>query len=396
MRFITPLLACLLFLFLPASAHAAPWAWPVKGEVLTRYLNGADPYAAGQHRGIDVAAPVGTAVAAAHAGTVTFAGVAGSSGRTVSVRTDDGAFDASYLHLDAIEVAAGEHVSLGARLGSVGTSGRRSAAEPHLHFGVREAGTDHGYVDPLGLLPPPPSAYPPELPPPVPAPLPVPALPPPLPSPETLSPAGLLPPAGLVPAEAPAAAPGLLPWPVPAQVGAPVGLRPTPEPALAVEPGRRGAATPVEPVARPGGSPSRTPDVVHTTPAREAGPSAASAGGAGLAGGVGRADSPSATGGPPRQGRVMAAHASRKRVVESGVPYGPRSPEPYPRGLRTRSAAASPSDNGADIGWIAACVALLVLSAALGRPGRGGGTNRRGSPAHAATGRFAGGEPVAD
>ena len=43
----------------PAPASAA-WVWPVSGEVITPYRNGTDPYATGQHRGIDIAAPVGT------------------------------------------------------------------------------------------------------------------------------------------------------------------------------------------------------------------------------------------------------------------------------------------------------------------------------------------------
>jgi Peptidase family M23 len=122
--------------------------------VITPYRNGEDPYAAGQHRGIDIAGSVGAAVAAAAAGEVRFAGVAGSSGLTVSVRTADG-FDTSYLHLGAVEVSAGERVSAGQRLGAVGTSGVRSAAAPHLHFGVREAASRHAYRDPLTFLPPP-------------------------------------------------------------------------------------------------------------------------------------------------------------------------------------------------------------------------------------------------
>ena len=142
-------------LVLPGPSSAAPgWTWPVDGDVLTRYRNGADPYAGGQHRGIDIAAAVGTVVRAASAGTVTFGGTAGSSGLTVAVRTADGRFDTSYLHLSAVSVVKGERVAAGSRLGAVGTSGKRSAAAPHLHFGVREAGSRHAYRDPLTLLPP--------------------------------------------------------------------------------------------------------------------------------------------------------------------------------------------------------------------------------------------------
>ena len=140
----------------PRPALAAPgWTWPVPGEVITAYSNGADPYAGGQHRGIDVAASSGTPVAAAVAGTVRFVGTAGSSGLTVSVRTADGRFDTSYLHLSSAKVREGDRVGLGERVGSAGTSGRRSTVEPHLHFGVREAGSRHAYLDPLGFLPPP-------------------------------------------------------------------------------------------------------------------------------------------------------------------------------------------------------------------------------------------------
>src|SRR5262245_20268501 len=145
--------------FAPA-ARAADWVWPLQGEVITAYRNGADPYAGGQHRGIDIAGPVGAPVVAAAAGEVRFAGTAGSSGLTVSVRTADGRFDTSYLHLSSIAVTEGERVAAGGRLGAVGTTGRRSAEQPHLHLGVRDGGTRHGYRDPLSLLPAPPPASP--------------------------------------------------------------------------------------------------------------------------------------------------------------------------------------------------------------------------------------------
>lgn len=134
-------------------APAAPdWTWPVEGEVITDYRYGGDPFAGGQHRGIDIAAPVGSAVRAATDGTVTFAGTAGDSGLTVAVRTADKRFDTSYLHLDSLAVGEGDAVSEGAELGTAGTSGARSAAEAHLHFGVRIAGEDHAYRDPLRFL----------------------------------------------------------------------------------------------------------------------------------------------------------------------------------------------------------------------------------------------------
>jgi hypothetical protein len=131
------------------SAWADDWTWPVRGIVLTAYANdNARPYAAGMHRGIDIAAAVGTQVVAARAGAVTFAGPLGSSGNVVAI--GDGRYATSYLHLGGVSVSRGERVAAGARIGEVGTSGRRSVPEPHLHFGVRR---DERYVDPLSLLP---------------------------------------------------------------------------------------------------------------------------------------------------------------------------------------------------------------------------------------------------
>lgn len=125
----------------------------MSGEVLTAFADAGGPYAAGQHRGIDVGAAVGTPVTAAVAGRVRFAGQVGSSGLTVSVRTADGRFDTSYLHLATAAVRAGQAIGAGERIGAVGETGRRSAPAPHLHFGVRAAGTRR-YRDPLDFLPP--------------------------------------------------------------------------------------------------------------------------------------------------------------------------------------------------------------------------------------------------
>ena len=135
------------------AAVGETWTWPVRGNVVTAYVNAGGSYAPGQHRGVDVSVSTGTPVVAATGGQVRFAGTVGSSGLTVSVRTADGRFDTSYLHLATAAVRAGQIVAAGDRIGSVGTTGRGSTATPHLHFGVRDAGTRR-YRDPLHFLPP--------------------------------------------------------------------------------------------------------------------------------------------------------------------------------------------------------------------------------------------------
>ncbi|MBA2504852.1 MAG: M23 family metallopeptidase, partial [Thermoleophilaceae bacterium] len=106
---------CRLLALLALAVLLGGWTWPVEGEVLNRYRNGADPYARGMHRGIDVAARPGTPVVAASGGLVRFAGVAGSSGLTVSMRTLR--FDTAYLHLSGVSVRPGTRVREGARIG---------------------------------------------------------------------------------------------------------------------------------------------------------------------------------------------------------------------------------------------------------------------------------------
>jgi len=134
----------------PAAACAASWQWPVRGPVLERFRYGPDPFVRGQHRGVDIAAPRGTAVRAACGGTVGFAGTAGTSGGTVSVAC--GNLTATYLHLTGIAVRRGERLRSGVRIGAVGTTGRRRHRRAHLHLGARRTGRRWAYVDPLRLL----------------------------------------------------------------------------------------------------------------------------------------------------------------------------------------------------------------------------------------------------
>src|SRR5215218_3833704 len=94
---------------LAAPASALAWAWPVQGPVLRPFVLGSDPYAGGQHRGIDIGAPARTPVLAPAAGTISFAGTVPVGGRTVSIRTPDG-YSVTLLHLGSITVRRGAPV----------------------------------------------------------------------------------------------------------------------------------------------------------------------------------------------------------------------------------------------------------------------------------------------
>jgi hypothetical protein len=346
MRRLLPLTtAVLTALLAAASPAAAAWTWPLQGEVITGYRNGDDPYAAGQHRGIDIAAAVGTPVVAAAAGEVRFAGVAGSSGLTVSLRTDDG-FDTSYLHLGATTVRAAERVSAGQRLGVVGTSGVRSAAAPHLHFGVREAGSRHAYRDPLAFLPPLPTPAP-EPRAAVPAPAPAPAPPALAPTPRGAPRPVRLPGPRRVPGArrvpAPRPAPGRRPVPrTHAERRAPARRRlPLPSPRLAPPEavGRR------EPTGEPGGD-----EAGLRAPLRSTDPS-------------------------------PAAPALEQPAVGTGPPEPARPPAPVttaPGGRPAQAGRTSAGSRGPDLGLALACLGVLLAAAILAFSGDAGDSGRRG------------------
>jgi len=132
-----------------ASAAADSWQRPLDGPVLRGFALAQDHFAPGQHRGVDLGAPVGTAVRAACGGRVTFAGRVPGGGRTVSVRC--GALIATYQHLLAVTVRRDRVLAPGTTLGTVGRSGQPRTQRPHLHLGAREAVNGH-YVDPLSLF----------------------------------------------------------------------------------------------------------------------------------------------------------------------------------------------------------------------------------------------------
>ena len=121
------------------------YSWPLIGRIINGYRAPGSPYGQG-HRGIDIAAPVGTAVKASAPGVVAFAGsVAGAL--WVSIDHLDGV-RTSYGYLSSIDVAKGDLVARGQVVAASGV-GHPGTPVPHLHFGARFGGS---YLDPMLLL----------------------------------------------------------------------------------------------------------------------------------------------------------------------------------------------------------------------------------------------------
>lgn len=98
------------------------------------------------HSGIDLPVPTGTPVRAVGNGTVVLVGDLFFSGNSVFV-DHGGGLVSMYFHLSEIDVAEGDVVERGQRLGAVGSTGRSTG--PHLHLGFRWHGAR---VDPTILL----------------------------------------------------------------------------------------------------------------------------------------------------------------------------------------------------------------------------------------------------
>ncbi|MEO6829960.1 MAG: M23 family metallopeptidase [Acidobacteriaceae bacterium] len=118
-------------------AHA-PSLWPVMGRVTSSFGERTDPFGAeieGEfHRGIDIAAPNGTAIHATAEGVVVSAGWGSGYGREVILDHGHGITTLS-AHMASFAVSAGETVSRGQVIGYVGVSGHSTGA--HVHYEVR-------------------------------------------------------------------------------------------------------------------------------------------------------------------------------------------------------------------------------------------------------------------
>jgi murein DD-endopeptidase MepM/ murein hydrolase activator NlpD len=114
----------------------APTLWPVQGRVTGSFGERIDPFSGegAFHRGVDIAANVGTRIIAPADGVIRFAEIVQGYGRTVLIDHGNG-ISTLYGHMSGYAVTPGELVHRGDTVGYVGQSGRSTG--PHLHYEVR-------------------------------------------------------------------------------------------------------------------------------------------------------------------------------------------------------------------------------------------------------------------
>ncbi len=108
---------------------------------------GAGP--AGDSRGLDLAADVGSPVRAAGAGIVSYAGTPARAYGALVMVEHEGGLHTVYGNLGEVRVAKGQRVETGDILATSG--GKTGDLPPHLHFEVRRG---QEALDPLLSLPP--------------------------------------------------------------------------------------------------------------------------------------------------------------------------------------------------------------------------------------------------
>ncbi len=121
------------------------YIWPAQGVFTSGY-----GWRWGRmHRGIDIAAPVGTPIFAAADGEVIFSGWnSGGYGNLVRIRHPDGSVTL-YAHNSKLLVRRGQYVNQGQQIAKMGSTGFSTG--PHLHFEIHPNGSKA--VDPIAFLP---------------------------------------------------------------------------------------------------------------------------------------------------------------------------------------------------------------------------------------------------
>lgn len=121
------------------------FSWPISPVVVSQNFKEGGRR---RHAGIDLSAPRGTLIHAAHPGRVIYAGSGYKGyGKLVIIEYND-RWATFYSHCQKFFVKEGDSVEQGAVVAAVGRTGR--ATSPHLHFEIRR---DKIPINPLDFLP---------------------------------------------------------------------------------------------------------------------------------------------------------------------------------------------------------------------------------------------------
>ena len=124
-----------------AVAGPVQWQWPLRGNIIGQFSNW------GHNKGIDIAAPKGTAVRAAAAGIVVYAGNGLIGYGNLIIIKHSEVYLSAYAHNDKILVTEKKNVKAGQKIAEIGSTGSKKTM---LHFEIRKSGKP---VDPLHHLP---------------------------------------------------------------------------------------------------------------------------------------------------------------------------------------------------------------------------------------------------
>lgn len=131
--------------YIPGEEVFNGYIWPSQGVLTSGYGRRWGR----MHRGIDIAAPVGTPIFAAAGGEVITAGWnSGGYGNLVKVKHSDGSVTL-YAHNSRILVRKGQKVKQGQQIAAMGSTGFSTG--PHLHFEIHRPG--QGAKNPVAFLP---------------------------------------------------------------------------------------------------------------------------------------------------------------------------------------------------------------------------------------------------
>ncbi len=116
-----------------SARSSSKFSWPVNGNVLSQYGKKSDGLV---NDGINIGAARGTAVRAAENGVVAYAGNEVKGMGNLVIIQHSGGWMTVYAHMDNMSVRRGTRVSVGQKIGTVGTTGK--VDQPQLHFEIRK------------------------------------------------------------------------------------------------------------------------------------------------------------------------------------------------------------------------------------------------------------------